>query len=86
MTTATIVVSLEFAQLVRQIDCIPEKHAIKMLAPYGADQSFNERMRNRDVRNRLDLSGARTRERERGQALVAAWQCCMIQRVRVPSR
>ena len=56
MTTVTVVVSLEFAQLPRQIDCIPEKHAIKMLAPYGADQSFNERMRNGDVRNRLDLS------------------------------
>ena len=56
MTTVTVVVSLEFAQLPRQIDCIPEKHAIKMLAPNGADQSFNERMRNRDVRNRLDLS------------------------------
>ena len=56
MTTVTVVVSLEFAQLPRQIDCIPEKHAIKMLAPNRADQSFNVRMRNGDVRNRLDLS------------------------------
>ena len=55
MTTATIVVSLEFAQLARQIDCIPEEQAIKNLAPHRADQSFNERMRNRDVRNGLDL-------------------------------
>ena len=56
MTTVTVVVSLEFAQLPRQIDCIPEKHAVKMLAPNGADQSFNERMRNGNVGNRLDLS------------------------------
>ena len=55
MTTVTIVVSLEFAQLPRQIDCIPEEHAIKILAPNRADQSFNERMRNWDVRNWLDL-------------------------------
>ena len=46
MTTATMVVSLEFAELPRQIDCIPEEHVIKNLAPNGANQSFNERMRN----------------------------------------
>ena len=56
MTTVTVVVSREFVQLPRQIDCITEKNAIKMHAPNGADQSFNERMRNGNVRNRLDLS------------------------------
>ena len=46
MTTVTVVIILEFAQLPRQIDCIPEEHAIKTLAPNRADQSFNELMRN----------------------------------------
>ena len=55
MTTASVVISFEFAQLPRQIDCIPEEHAIKNLAPNRADQSFDERMRDRDVRNRLHL-------------------------------
>ena len=55
MTTASVVISFEFAQLARQIDCIPEEHALKILAPNRADQSFNERMRNWNVGNRLDL-------------------------------
>ena len=55
MTTASVVVGLEFTQLPRQIDRIPEERVVKILAPNRADQSFNERMRNRDVRNRFDL-------------------------------
>ena len=56
MTTASVVIIFEFAQLPRQIDGIPEEHAIKTLAPNHADQSFNEWMRNLGVRNRLGLS------------------------------
>ena len=55
MTTVNVVIRFEFAQFPRQIDCIPEELSIKNLAPNCADQSFNERMRNWNVGNRLDL-------------------------------
>ena len=54
MASATVVISLELSQLPLKIDRIPEKHAIKALAPDRPDQPFDERMRNRDVRNRFD--------------------------------
>ena len=41
MTTATIVISLEFAQLPRPIDCIPEEHAIKILAHESCRSVFH---------------------------------------------
>ena len=50
-----IVIISEFVQFPRQVGRVPEEHAIKILAPNRPDQSFNERMRHRDVRDRLDL-------------------------------
>ena len=55
MASAVVVIDCEIAQLARQIERIPEKHAIKVLASNRADQSFNERVRNWNVWNRLDL-------------------------------
>ena len=55
MATAAIVISLEIVQLSRQIDRIPKEHTIKILAPNGSDQPFNERVGNWDIWNRLDL-------------------------------
>ena len=49
-----IVVIAECVQLKRQVDRIPEEYAIKIFAANRADQPFDERMRNRDVGNRLD--------------------------------
>jgi hypothetical protein len=42
-------------QLPRQIDHVPEEHAIEIFSANRADQPFDERMRNGRVRNRLDL-------------------------------
>ena len=50
-----VVIVSEFDQLPRQVHRVPEKHAIEVLTPDRADQPFDERMRNRSVRNRLDL-------------------------------
>ena len=50
-----VVVVSEFIQLPGQVDHVPEEHAIEILAPNRADQPFDERMRDRSVRNRLDL-------------------------------
>jgi len=55
MTLASIAISFEFAQLSYEIDGVPEKHPIKILTPNGPDQSFDKRVRGRDVGNRLDL-------------------------------
>ncbi|MGH8508134.1 MAG: hypothetical protein ACREVH_05385 [Gammaproteobacteria bacterium] len=55
-----IVIVAEFVQLLRQVDRVPKEHPIKILAPNRPDQPFDERMRNRDVGNRLDLLGFAT--------------------------
>ena len=55
MHAMRVVIIGERAQLPRQVDRVPEKHVIEIFAADGADQPFNERMRNRRVRNRLDL-------------------------------
>ncbi len=52
-----VVIIRECAQLSRQVDRVPEEQVIEIFAADGADQPFNERMRNRGVRNRLDLVG-----------------------------
>jgi len=44
MNAMLIVIIPEGAQLLPQIDRIPEKHAIKILSPNGADQPLDERM------------------------------------------
>src|SRR5712692_8331257 len=50
-----VVIVSECRQLPRQVDYVPEEHAIEIFVANGADHPFDERMRNRDVRNRLDL-------------------------------
>ena len=55
MNAMRVVVIPEFVQLPRQVHGVPEEYAIEVLAPDRADQPFDERMRNRSVRNRLDL-------------------------------
>ena len=42
-------------QLARQVNDVPEECPIKVLTPDGSDQPFDERMRDRSVRDRLDL-------------------------------
>jgi hypothetical protein len=55
MATAPIVIELEHFEFPRQIHGIPEENTIEVLTPNCPDQPFDERMRNRDVENRLDL-------------------------------
>ena len=50
-----IVIIPECLQLARQVERVPEQHLVEILAPDRADQPFDERMRNRDVRNGFDL-------------------------------
>jgi hypothetical protein len=50
-----VVVIRECVQLSPQVDRVPEEHVIEIFAADGADQPFNERMRDRGVRNLLDL-------------------------------
>ena len=53
--TMRIVIISEFAQLAHQVYGVPEECPIKVLTPNSSDQPFDERMRDRSVRNRLDL-------------------------------
>ena len=55
MHAMAVVVIPEGLQLSRQIDRVPEEGAVQVLAPDRADQTLNERMRNRCVGDRLDL-------------------------------
>lgn len=55
MNTTAVVIAAKRLQLALQIECIPEKQAIKKLAANSANQAFHKRMRNRHIRNRLDL-------------------------------
>jgi hypothetical protein len=50
-----VVVIRECVQLPRQVDRVPEEHVIEIFAADGANQPFNEWLRNRRVWNRLDL-------------------------------
>lgn len=55
MDTIRIVILLEFAKLARQVDGVPEEYPIEVLTPDSSDQPFDERMRDRSVRNRFDF-------------------------------
>jgi len=55
MHAMAVVVIPEGFQLSRQIDCVPEEDAVEVLAPDRADQTVNERMRQRCAGDRLDL-------------------------------
>ena len=47
-------VALELTELQLQISGRPEQRAVETFAPYRADQAFDEGMRERHVRHRLD--------------------------------
>jgi hypothetical protein len=47
MRAVTVVVALEIEELHLQIGGRPKHGAVQAFAPYGADQSFNERLRER---------------------------------------
>ena len=55
MNATAVVIDTKRLQLSLQIERIPEKQTIEILASQGADQSFHERMRYRRVRNRFDF-------------------------------
>ena len=55
MNALLVVIAAEHFQLPREVECIPEEHLIEDLAPDGADQPFDERMRNRGIGNGFDL-------------------------------
>ena len=54
MRTMTIKVALEIKELRLQISGRPEQHPVETFAANRSDQAFNERMRQRRVRHRLD--------------------------------
>jgi hypothetical protein len=55
MNASAVVIETERQQLSLQIERIPEKHAIEILAAQSADQPFHKRMGSGYVGNRLDL-------------------------------
>src|SRR5882762_5957748 len=50
----TVKVPLEIKELILQISGRPERRAVETFAAYRADQAFDEWMRERRVRHRLD--------------------------------
>jgi hypothetical protein len=54
MRAMAVIVILEIEELPLQISGRPEEGAIQAFAPNGANQPFNEWMRERHVRNGLD--------------------------------
>ncbi len=50
----TVKVALEFKELQLQIRGCPEQRPVETFAAYRADQAFDEGMRQRHVRHRLD--------------------------------
>jgi hypothetical protein len=48
-----VVMVPELSRFPREVHPVPEKHAIEKLTPDRPDQPFDERMRDRRVRNRL---------------------------------
>ena len=55
MTPVSIVITFKGRQLQRQIRCRPEDRLIQALAADSPDQSLDEWMRQRNVRNRFDF-------------------------------
>src|ERR1700758_4802056 len=50
-----VVIHLVLVQLARPVHGVPEKYPIEVLTPNRSDQPFDEGMRDRSVRHRLDL-------------------------------
>jgi len=57
MTSGTIGIVSEAIELSLEIGACPERHVIQKLAADRSDQSFDERMRNWNIGNGLDLVG-----------------------------
>ena len=55
MNSSLIIVCLEAFELAAKVDRIPEERAVEVLAPNRPDQSLDEGMRHRHVRDGLDL-------------------------------
>ena len=55
MNTMRIVVILESRPLSRQIGRLPEQNTIEIVSTNGSHHPLNERLRNADIRNGLDL-------------------------------
>src|SRR5438045_1276133 len=55
MRAMLVVVLLELDEFPLEISCCPEQYAIQIFAPYGSNQPFDDRMRARHVRHRLDF-------------------------------
>jgi len=55
MRSVSIIITLKIEQLLLQINRRPKQHPVQVLAPNRADQSLDERMRKRHVRNSLDF-------------------------------
>jgi hypothetical protein len=55
MNAISVVVVPEVQQLPFEISGAPKRDFIQELSPYRADQSFDERMRERDLGHGLDL-------------------------------
>src|ERR1700694_905719 len=50
-----VVIVPEFAELARQVYAVPEEKPIEVFTPNRSNKPFYERMRDRNVCNRLDL-------------------------------
>ena len=55
MNATAVVIAAEFLQLPLQVERNPEEHLIEKLPANGTDQPFQKWMRDRHMRNRLDL-------------------------------
>src|SRR5260370_19618883 len=56
MSSVAIIVILKIEQLRLEVGRAPEQDAVEVLAPNRSDQSLDEGMRKRHVRNSLDFS------------------------------
>lgn len=55
MRSMTVIVTLEIEELHLQISARPEERAVQTFTPNGANQPFNEWMRERHIRHGLDF-------------------------------
>ena len=55
MNAMRIVIGFEFIELSRQVGRVPEKRAVKQLAPNRTDQALDEWMGDRRIGDGLDL-------------------------------
>ena len=55
MGTVAVVIIPESRELSFEVKLVPEQYLVEQLFANRSDHAFNEGMRKRDVRNRLDL-------------------------------